>query len=309
MFLIGSTLASGLASTDPPFSKRVTIGPRSQIASHCGTCHSASGLAFDLTTRQTAFDFRFAIADAVSQGRMPPWMAAPGHRRYEHDISLSPDEKQVFEDWRAAGFPREALSDEGKHAAPKPVAPFKAPLQIDVPTSRNYHPDQSATDDYRCFVVDWPLKANSFVTGIGVAPGNPKISHHGVLYIVSPELRADYQRFAADEGGSYRCFGGPIPNRVTAPDARAAIEKEHPGLLAKLNREQFWLAHWAPGMDGYDLPKDTGIPVKAGSALIVQMHYYNGFVRGERDPGTKVSFKHTAKVRSPAMVWPLSKLS
>ena len=42
------------------------------------------------------------------------------------------------------------------------------------------------------------------VTGIGVAPGNPNISHHDVLYVVSPELRAVYQRFAGDEGGSYR---------------------------------------------------------------------------------------------------------
>lgn len=173
------------------------------IGHHCGTCHAPTGLAFDLTDPQKAYDFRFAIADAVSQGRMPPRMAAPGHRRYERDISLTPAEKQVFEDWRNAGFPREALSNEGKHTAPNIAAPFKAPLQIDVTNSHNYLPDQSANDDYRCFVVDWPLKQDRFVTGIG----------------------------------------------------------------------------------------------------------YNGFVRVERAPGTKVRFKHTAKARSPAMTWPLSILS
>ena len=68
-----------------------------------------------------------------------------------------------------------------------------------------------------------------------------------------------------------------------------------------------WLSHWAPGMYGIDFPKDTGILMRPGSAVVVQMHYYSAFAPGESDIDTIMHFKVADNVKKPSVNHPLTR--
>ena len=278
---------------------------RPLIERKCLACHADGGVAFSFEDAQRTYDLRAAIADAVLAGRMPPWMAQSGHQVYAQDFSLSAAEKDLVSRWRDGGYLR-----GGKLDARRAVETQRFTARVEVPLAgtRAFLPDQEQRDDYRCFIAKWPLDHDAYVTGIGLKPGNAQISHHAIIYVAAPEFAAQFKSFVQQEGGAgYRCFGGPLPDRIATPEVRAALEKDTPGALDALTRGQFWLAHWAPGMEGYSFPADTGIRIKPGSTLIVQMHYYTGFVQAQPDGGTTVGFQYAKHVSKPAMVWPVSR--
>ena len=50
------------------------------VAERCMTCHATDGVSFPLETPDEAWNFRMAIASAVAEERMPPWLAEDGHQ-------------------------------------------------------------------------------------------------------------------------------------------------------------------------------------------------------------------------------------
>lgn len=276
------------------------------IEQKCLVCHSEAGVAFSFEDPERAYDFRAAIALAVAARRMPPWMAEPGHQQYLNDYSLDDAQLALIARWAEDDFPKGKTRRHQRATAASPA--FRADLTLPLAGTHNYLPDQSRHDDYRCFVAQWPLTKPAFVTGIGAHPGNARISHHAIIYIAEPRYLDIYREFVDAEGGQgYQCFGGPLPDRLGIPEQRQALETQHPDAVAGLMTGQFWLAHWAPGMEGYDLPPETGIMVRPGSVVIVQMHYFTGFAPNESDAGTSLAFKLADTVRKPAVNWPLSR--
>lgn len=55
-------------------------------------------------------------------------------------------------------------------------------------------------------------------------------------------------------------------------------------------------------MYGHEFPEGTGIPLRPGSALVVQMHYYTKEARGQSDAGTLVEFDLVDEVERPAFM-------
>jgi hypothetical protein len=275
------------------------------IDARCMHCHSGAGVSFPFGDLEQSYSFKTAIADAVLKHRMPPWMAAPGFQKYQHDLSLSSKELGLFQSWKDNEFSKGVLN------AYKPrkgmTAAFKRDTSIKVTSSIGFVPEQSMRDDYRCFLTDWPVKTPMYVTGIHVKPGNLRISHHAILYVVSGKHRAALEHLDQEEpGAGYRCFGGPLPDRLG--DARTAenLERKFPGTKTDIQQQSFWLSHWAPGMDGYSLPPQTGILVQPNSTIIIQMHYYTGFAAKQSDRGIEIDFTLAAKVTKPAFNWPLT---
>jgi hypothetical protein len=118
-------------------------------------------------------------------------------------------------------------------------------------------PTPPGTDDYRCFVLDPHLARNSVVTGINVLPGNPDVVHHVILFSVPPDKVAAAQaRDAAQDGPGWTCFGGSgVQSQGTTLDSAP------------------WLGAWAPGGGERVLAPDLGMPLAAGSRIIMQVHY------------------------------------
>ena len=90
-----------------------------------------------------------------------------------------------------------------------------------------------------------------------IAPDNAAIVHHVIVSKVEPQDVATAQALdAKDPGDGYTCFGG------------AGIA----GVAGNLD-DADWVGAWAPGGGERVMAKDIGIPLRAGTRLIVQMHY------------------------------------
>ncbi len=129
-------------------------------------------------------------------------------------------------------------------AMPKPYKP-KAPT--------------TGTDDYRCFLLDPKLADPAFVTGIDVVPGERDLVHHVILFRVGPDQVADAKDADAQvDGQGWTCFGGA---GVSSSEADNPLENAP------------WLGAWAPGGGERVLDQDIGVPMEAGSRIIMQVHY------------------------------------
>jgi hypothetical protein len=122
---------------------------------------------------------------------------------------------------------------------------------------------QGDSDEFRCFVMDPKLTELTFINGTHVVPGNSKVVHHAVL-VADPKAQS-LQKVGPD--GSYDCFGG------TGVD------------------EQQLLAVWTPGGVPFELPQNIGIPVAAGSLLVMQIHYHPAGTVADPDT-TKVQLRY-----------------
>jgi hypothetical protein len=165
-------------------------------------------------------------------------------------------------DDRAASAPL-ATTPHG-HGVPvtaQPEAPLRAGerfVTLRMPTA--YTPKAPAapgTDDYRCFLLDPGLTAKSVVTGVNVLPGNPDVVHHVILFRVPADKVARAEEMDRLQiGQGWTCFGG------------TGVESQGAGLDGAP-----WLGAWAPGGGERVLAPDLGMPVEAGSRIIMQVHY------------------------------------
>lgn len=281
---------------------------RAIIENKCTSCHRPEGLApFSLIDYESVHTFRYAIRDAVIHRRMPPWLADDGYQVYKDSAALTTEELSKLVYWIDFG----AMEGNAEDYQPVELVQFQADIVIPVfQKELAYTPPIERNDDYRCFLVplDQMEEQLSYITGFSVVPGNTKIVHHLVAYIASAEI-ADYlQRFDEEEAGmGYECFGGALPDRLGDLELQAKLEAEDPGILAKLNSSHYWLAHWAPGMEGgFNFPVNTGVKIPKDSVMVVQMHYYNAFAKGESDSGTVFGLKLAEQVEKPGFFYPLT---
>ncbi|MEN9578984.1 MAG: hypothetical protein RJA70_1993 [Pseudomonadota bacterium] len=233
------------------------------VAAKCTGCHLDGGIApFPLGSYQESAKWSPAMAPATRSRLMPPWAAhntaeceMPG--KFKDDLRLSEAEVGLFEEWNKQGAPE----GDPKNAAPLPAAPA---LTIDQPARSLKIPSgvsvAGTQDSFVCFRLDPDLKSDVWLTGTQIIPGNSRVAHHGLLYLDENDESA--QLVNAD--GTYNCFGGPTVGGAQLISA------------------------WAPGSVPTLLPAKTGMPVKAGSKLVVQMHYHPTGAGVEVDDATTV---------------------
>ena len=148
--------------------------------------------------------------------------------------------------------------------------PSSAPLRagerfLDLPMPEGaYTPvaPRGGKDEYRCFLLDPHLTADTFVTGAEVLPGRVEIVHHAIIFRVGPgEVALAEQADQGDPDTGWTCFGGTaFPGRGGA-SAVSALDSAP------------WLSAWAPGGGENVFGAGTGVLLPAGSRLILQVHY------------------------------------
>jgi hypothetical protein len=154
-------------------------------------------------------------------------------------------------------------TDTGKPAAgvtkvaEKPLRPGERRVTVRMPTPYTPSaPTGVGTDDYRCFLLDPQVTADSYITGFNVVPGNPQVVHHVILFRVPPGLVKDAERKDAETPGQgWTCFG-------TSGLSTGGGLDDAP-----------WLGAWAPGGKEQVYGKGLGEPLPAGSRVIMQVHY------------------------------------
>jgi hypothetical protein len=140
---------------------------------------------------------------------------------------------------------------------PRPLWAGESRMTLRMP--RPYQPSAPngvGTDDYRCFLLDPHLAQSRYLTGTFVEPDNRNVVHHVILFRADPTQVSAAERLdAQDPGEGWTCFGDSgLPSSNDLDNAP-------------------WLGAWAPGgQESVDAP-GYGVPLPAGSRIIMQVHY------------------------------------
>ncbi|RIH88798.1 monooxygenase [Calidithermus roseus] len=222
------------------------------LNTHCVGCHTEGGIApFPLDSAEWAVKMAPAIASAVAEGRMPPWPPGEASPKMRGERRLSPEAIATLVSWAKAGAPL----GEAKNPTLTPNKSVARTPDLVAAMPRAYTPDSRLYDDYRCFLLDTGLERDTFVQGYRIQPGQSQLVHHVILFVIGPEA---VQRARAQDGADgrpgWQCFGGPSLGAGTGSLGNA-------------------LGFWVPGTQGTDYPPGTGKEIKAGSRIVMQVHY------------------------------------
>ena len=236
------------------------------IQQKCAGCHRVGGVApFALDTAR-GISSRASLIGAVVQARlMPPWPPGPRSPAFvgESHRTLTARERATILSWVDTGAHVDGPALEPLPQPPLDVREGERVLQIAMPAPYRPRARGGATDDYRCFVLDPKLANDVSVTSARIAPGASKIVHHVILFRISRSQVAEARRLDSSTAGpGWTCFGGT----GLGVDAGGGSVTDS---LADSN----WIGAWAPGGSGGRLPDGTGIPLPAGSEIVMQVHY------------------------------------
>jgi hypothetical protein len=151
---------------------------------------------------------------------------------------------------------------------------------LGMPHAYTPHAAPGSTDDYHCTLLNPHITRNSYIISSQFRPGSVEV-HHAALYLVPPSLARSAEK-DDQVGKGWTCFGeGALPNTSLAGIAEVPL-----------------LSFWAPGHGADDLPRGTGVPLPAGSLVIMQVHY--NLLVGDK-PVRNTVVLHTVPVSTPLL--------
>ena len=174
----------------------------------CVECHRPGQAApFSLTTYRQAAGWAGSIAEAVEDGRMPPWHASPDHGRFSNDARLTDLEKRQIAEWADRGAP------EGNPADLPPRVAFPDGWRIAKPDvvismNREFAVPAEGVVDYQIFEVDPGFTTDRWIAAAEIRPGNRKVVHHCNVFLKAPGSLGEMD--TAGELGSY-CLAAMTP--------------------------------------------------------------------------------------------------
>lgn len=252
------------------------------VADKCMGCHVSGGIApFSMESYAQAKPFAAQMAQAVEDGRMPPFLArdtadCQPRLPWLNDPRLSNDEQKLLRTWADAKAP-EGSGDEPKQSAKQLAALEREDVSMKLPDAISV---SGQRDLHTCLVLDPQLEQDSYVIGRGLKPGNHAVLHHVVAYQIppgknmdgSPRTKAQLEAAIKAEkgigiGGRYDCFGGTG--------------------LSTLSVEL--LDAWAPGGVPNLAPPNSGQPMSKDALVLLDMHYHPTGAGEEVDTETTFS--------------------
>jgi hypothetical protein len=139
-----------------------------------------------LQTYKEAKPWLEEMLQRVSSRQMPPWHAVPGEIEFANDRHLSDREIETITSW---------VSQGGKERDPKDLPPppdFSMGLQTSQPDvlfsmEKDYTLEAGLRDHYLYFRIPTAFKQDKWIQAVEFRVGNPKVVHHAVAYIETPE--------------------------------------------------------------------------------------------------------------------------
>ncbi|MEZ5170631.1 MAG: YceI family protein [Acidimicrobiia bacterium] len=232
-----------------PFSE--TVQPI--LEESCASCHEKDGVGnetFPLETAGDAAEVADDLALVTGWGYMPPWGASEKSLPFDHDWSLSDDEKAEIAAWAEEG----GGLDVPTHTPIEPSVDAIREVDADVTiTPEPYAGTSEQLDDYRCRIYALPETDElRWVRSFTIVPDEKEIVHHAVFFHAEADVLETAREIDdADPGTGWACGG------LTGLDGRV---------------EQ--IAAWAPGQQPVEYPDGTGIRLEPGDFFVVQTHYH-----------------------------------
>jgi len=201
-----------------------------------------------------------SIREAVLTRKMPPWFADPRFGRFANDRSLSQNEIATLVNWVDGGA---SQGDPRVGPAPRqwpkgwnigtPDAMFEMPKAFSVPAA--------GAIEYQYIILPTRFTEDRWVEEVEVRPSDPSKVHHAVVYIRDP--------------GSPWLKGKPAGAMFNLPST-----PEHRPNPASVTTSDILLVY-TPGNSLDRWPPGVAKKMKAGSDLILQMHYTTNGKAGE----------------------------
>ena len=239
-----------LAQSAPPtFSKDVAP----ILQKNCQTCHrTGEGGPFSLITYDDAKLMASSIKRVVSQKIMPPWYADPKFGHFANDRSLSEKEIATLVAWANAEAPEGDKKDlpppinwlEGWNI-PKPDVIFQLPKPFQIPAS--------GTIEYQYVIIPTGFTEDKWVQMAEARPTNRPMVHHIIAYVREP-------------GSSY--FKEQKPGEFFVAPPSKEDEKADTSALPS-----DFLVGYAPGQPAEILQPGQAKLIKAGSDIVMEVHY------------------------------------
>lgn len=240
-----SVVASG-ATGSVTFSKDVAP----ILQKNCQGCHRPGEAApMSLRTYQEARPWAKAMKQAVLTKKMPPWFADAQYGHFRNDRSLPQKDIDTLVSWVDAGAPEGdpkdlpqplAFVDGWNIGQPDMVLEMPEPFQVPA----------SGTIEYQYVVLPYKFTEDRWVQMAEVRPGNRAMVHHVIAYI---------------RDGSSKWMRDKKPGELFVPEADA--NGNRPSLNGDL------LSGFAPGLPPSILEPGQGRLIKAGSDIVLQLHY------------------------------------
>jgi mono/diheme cytochrome c family protein len=151
------------------------------LRQHCQGCHRPNTAApFSLQTYDDAKAKARTVAEAVSEGRMPPWFAAPRDGDLIRHHSLSAAERETVVRWASSGMTR---GDDSR--LPKPIEVKAAKWLIGEPelvlTSTAFELPKEGDIAYKYVIFPHAFTEDTWVQGVQILPDVPRAVHHANL--------------------------------------------------------------------------------------------------------------------------------
>lgn len=163
---------------------------------------------------------------------------APGRMPQKPNPALSEKELALLDKYFSDGLPASSCAGDG--ADPKPPTVSCTP-DVSLRPKTKWVMPKATRDEYVCYGFEYTPTEKRHITALLPKIANPKIVHHILLMQADSEVSGTPQPCAEFSIARYRM-----------------------------------LYAWAPGVGGYELPKEAGLPADpAGTHYVVQTHYNN----------------------------------
>ena len=240
--------ATSLFAADPTFYKDVLP----ILQDRCQECHRSGEIGkMPLATYQQARPWAAAIKEAVAMHKMPPWFADPHFGKFANDRSLSPEQVATLTAWadRGAkeGNPKDAPAprrfEEGWNI-PKPDMVLQMAKPFAIPAQ--------GTVDYQYVVLPGTFTEDRWVRMAETRPSDRSVVHHLVVFVRDPQSK--WLRGEAEPGIPF------VPPKTGQRNDIGGAGNEI-------------LTVYTPGMVPDVLKPNQARLIKAGSDLVLQIHY------------------------------------
>ncbi len=211
------------------------------LQTHCIDCHHEGGSApFSLQSYDQVADFSQMISSVVRRGIMPPWFAVePEQKQTDHELPHWANDPTLPEKDRQdlLTWISSGLTEGDPRDAPLPKQ-FSSEWEIGNPDLVVPIPDPVNVKadgfmDYIHQLASTPLTEDKWISAVEIRPTDPSVVHHVLVYSLEP--------------GS---------NNWRGPDSDSGF-----------------LAAYAPGNSHQIYPKDHAKRLRAGTRLLIQLHY------------------------------------
>ncbi|MDQ3046371.1 MAG: T9SS type A sorting domain-containing protein [Bacteroidota bacterium] len=210
---------------------------------NCGSCHNDQGGHGSFLRYSGILPYTATMTAYLTSGYMPPWSPDTTYSRFSHERSITAADKNAILNWINDG----ALPGDTTLAPPIPTySQYQLggtpDLVLQIPT---FASNANTTDAYNCFSIPSGLTQDRILRAFEIIAGDHEIVHHVVVNVDTLGTSSN------DLSGTCYSIGGDFSIGAYAPGA-------------------------APTVFPSTGPMKMGITIKAGSKIVMQIHYPPG---------------------------------